>query len=283
MREVLEEIVTHADGVDAVDAGRDPALHEAVLDQHRAPQQPDGAQVRSRSARRGVCGGRRGGAAQRRTVSAWPGESLDRMLARLEPLFFDPDVDPIVTSKTPGPGTRHPAGRARTTSTAASAMADLEAFVEEYPLNSRLVKRDGALVEEVYRVGGRYDGYIRAIVGSPAGGRPVRDAGDGRGAERAHPLLSHGCGIGPDRLRHRLGPGSQFARRHHQRVRRGLHGPSRHEGGLGGARLLRQPAEDGGHSQAGGRRAMVRGPHAVGRSLQESRASAASRPMPSTS
>jgi dipeptidyl-peptidase-3 len=43
-------------------------------------------------------------------------------------------------------------------------MADLEGFTERYPLNSRLVKRDGKLVEEVYRAGGRYDSQIREIV-----------------------------------------------------------------------------------------------------------------------
>ena len=41
-------------------------------------------------------------------------------------------------------------------------MADLEGFEERYGLNSRLVKRDGPLVEEVYRVGGRYGGADRA-------------------------------------------------------------------------------------------------------------------------
>jgi len=43
-------------------------------------------------------------------------------------------------------------------------MEDLEGFTERYPLNSRLVRRDGALVEEVYRVGGMYDREIRQIV-----------------------------------------------------------------------------------------------------------------------
>src|SRR5205085_310937 len=69
----------------------------------------------------------------------------------------------IVTSKTPGPG------KDILTSSANNlydgvAMADLEGFEELYPLNSRLVKKDGRLVEEVYRVGGLYDGYIRQIV-----------------------------------------------------------------------------------------------------------------------
>jgi hypothetical protein len=32
------------------------------------------------------------------------GETLDAMLARMQPLFFDATVDPIVTNKTPGQG-----------------------------------------------------------------------------------------------------------------------------------------------------------------------------------
>ena len=85
------------------------------------------------------------------------------MLARMQPLFFDPAVDPVVTSKTPGPG------RDILTSSANNlyvgvTMADLERFTERYPLNSRVVKRDERIVEEVYRIGGLYDKEIRAIV-----------------------------------------------------------------------------------------------------------------------
>src|SRR6266513_5834410 len=79
------------------------------------------------------------------------GETLDQMLARLQPNFFDPNVDPIVTSKRP------PAGKDILTASsnnlyAGVTMKDLEGFREEYPLNSRLVKRNGQIVEEVYRV-----------------------------------------------------------------------------------------------------------------------------------
>ena len=52
MRDVLEAILTHAVGRRSGDARRDPALHEAVLDQHRPVQQPDRAQVRAAAARR---------------------------------------------------------------------------------------------------------------------------------------------------------------------------------------------------------------------------------------
>ena len=79
-------------------------------------------------------------------------------------MFFDLTVDPIVTNKTPG------AGKDILTSSANNlyvgvTMKDIEGFKEQYPLNSRLVKQNGKLVEEVYRVGGKYDAQIRKIVG----------------------------------------------------------------------------------------------------------------------
>ena len=54
-------------------------------------------------------------------------------------------------------------------------MKDLEGFDERYPLNSRLVKRDGTLVEEVYRVDGRYGSQIAAIVKHLSKRDSVRD------------------------------------------------------------------------------------------------------------
>ena len=92
------------------------------------------------------------------------GETLDHLLARLRPLFFDPNVDPTVTSKTP------PKGKDILTASANNlyrgvTMEDLEGYHEEHALNSRLVKQDGMLAEQVYRVGGLYGAQISAIVG----------------------------------------------------------------------------------------------------------------------
>ena len=92
------------------------------------------------------------------------GETLDKLLARLQPMFFDATFDPMVTAKTP------PAGKDILTASANNlyagvSMKDLEGFKEQYPLNSRLVKANGRLVEEPYKVGGRYSGQISAIVG----------------------------------------------------------------------------------------------------------------------
>jgi len=92
-----------------------------------------------------------------------PGEDVDALLARLEPLFFDRSVDPIVTSKSPGPG-KDILQESANNLYADVSMADLEGFVEQYPLNSRLVKRGGTLVEEVYRIDGRYRKAIGRIV-----------------------------------------------------------------------------------------------------------------------
>lgn len=91
------------------------------------------------------------------------GETLDQMLNRLKPMFFDANFEPSVTNKAPGPGKDILAASANNLY-AGVTMKDLEGFNEQYPLNSRLVKRNGKLVEEVYRVGGRYDPQIREVV-----------------------------------------------------------------------------------------------------------------------
>ena len=91
------------------------------------------------------------------------GESLDDLLRRLEPLFFDRTVDAIATSKTPGPGADILRSSANNLYSEVS-MADLEGFDERFALNSRLVSRGGTLVEEVYRIGSRYSSYLERIV-----------------------------------------------------------------------------------------------------------------------
>jgi dipeptidyl-peptidase-3 len=92
-----------------------------------------------------------------------PGESIDGLAARLAPLFFDRSVDPLVTNKTPADGGDILQSSANNLYDGVS-MADLAGFEERFPLNSRLARRDGRLVEEVYRVGGLYSRHIERIV-----------------------------------------------------------------------------------------------------------------------
>src|SRR4029450_9224576 len=78
-------------------------------------------------------------------------------------MFFDPDFEPMVTCKTPGEGQDILASSANNYYDGVT-MADLEGFEEKNQLNSRLVKRDGKLAEEVYKVGGLYDRELSNIV-----------------------------------------------------------------------------------------------------------------------
>lgn len=91
------------------------------------------------------------------------GESLEGLMKRYEPMFFDPHFDPIVTNKTPGEGKDLLQASANNLYQGVT-MKDLEAFPERYGLNSRVVKGpDGKVVEEPYRIGGRYGSQIAAI------------------------------------------------------------------------------------------------------------------------
>jgi dipeptidyl-peptidase-3 len=92
------------------------------------------------------------------------GETLDAFVDRLAPLFLDAATDPVVTNKSPGPGLDMLATSANNLYEGVT-LRDLESFDERYPLNSRLVAGEGRLVEEIYRVGGRYDRQIRRIIG----------------------------------------------------------------------------------------------------------------------
>jgi len=164
MREVIEEILTHPDGVDA---GTLEAIHTytKLFWLNTGP-------FNNLTARRFVMQVTPGAFAGAVTAAAaaagasFPtrdGETVDGLIERMTPLFLDPDVDPIVTNKTPGPGEDLLRSSANNLYKDVS-VADLEGFEEHYPLTSRLVKVDGELVEEVYRVGGRYSDEISEII-----------------------------------------------------------------------------------------------------------------------
>ena len=92
------------------------------------------------------------------------GETAAQLAVRLAPVVFDPAVDPILTQKTPGGGRDILESSANNLYVGVS-MRDLDGFAECFALNSRLVKTGDRLVEEVCRIGGRYDREIRRIVG----------------------------------------------------------------------------------------------------------------------
>ena len=164
MREVLEEIVTHPDGID------EETL--AAVEKYAKLFWINTGPFNNLTARRFVmettpeafAGAVRAAAADGAELPLRDGEDLGGMVERMTPLFFDPDFEPIVTNKTPGPGEDMLLASANNFYKGVS-MADLETFDEEYPLTSRLVKVDGRLVEEVYKVGGKYSDEISEIIG----------------------------------------------------------------------------------------------------------------------
>jgi dipeptidyl-peptidase-3 len=163
MRDILEEIITHPAGVDP-DTLAEIQRYTKLFWLNTGP-------FNNLTARKFVlkCTPQAFAAAAKASEKAgakFPavnGETPDVLLARLQPIFFDPSVDPVVTNKTPGAGKDILASSANNLYVGVS-MKDFEGFHERHPLNSRVVKRDGKVVEEVYRVGGRYDREIRTII-----------------------------------------------------------------------------------------------------------------------
>lgn len=163
MRDLLEAIVTYSSEVD-------PATLDEIQRYTKLFWINTGA-YNNLTARKFVltCGPERFAAAAHaaaRTgarISPRAGESIEGLLERLRPMFFDPDFDPTVTAKTPPPGQDILTASANNLHVGLT-MDDLGGVQERYPLNSRLVKQDGRLVEEVYRAGGRYGPQIAEIV-----------------------------------------------------------------------------------------------------------------------
>ncbi len=90
-------------------------------------------------------------------------ETIASLVDQYARMFFDPEFEPMVTFKTPGEDQDILASSANNLYVGVT-MADLEGFAERHPLNSRVVKREGKIVEEVYRIGGLYDRELRNVV-----------------------------------------------------------------------------------------------------------------------
>ena len=190
MREVLEEIITHTDGVDPGTLG---AIHQyaKLFWLNTGPFNNLTARkfvVETTPAAFGaaVAAAARAGA----TFPTRAGETPIRMVERMTPLFFDPEFEPIVTNKTPGAGEDLLLSSANNLYKGVST-ADLAGFEERYPA-------DVAAGEGGRRAGrgglqGRGQIQRRDLRDhQPPGSRaPVCKRADGEGAARQHRLLPH--------------------------------------------------------------------------------------------
>jgi len=164
MRNVLEEILTHSEGIDAAVLAEIQRYTKLFWLNTGPYNNLTARKFLLKCAPEAFAAAAKTAVKNGATIAGAGGESLEAMLARLKPAFFDAGVEPIVTNKTPGPGKDILTSSANNLYVGVT-MKGLEHFEERYALNSRLVKQTGKLVEEVYRVGGKYDGQIRQIVG----------------------------------------------------------------------------------------------------------------------
>jgi len=98
------------------------------------------------------------------TFATQNGETLDAMLQRLRPMFFDADFEPSITTKAPPPGKDILTASYNNLYAGGVSMNDVKGFTEKYGLNARLVKSGGKLTEEVYKIDGRYAKQITEVV-----------------------------------------------------------------------------------------------------------------------
>ncbi|MCU1340790.1 MAG: putative dipeptidyl-peptidase [Candidatus Acidoferrum typicum] len=170
LKQLLEGIWTHPEGIDADALEKIRSYTKQVWIQHGNYNQdssrkflPEFTSAELRSVAH--CAFKNGA-----NFGVNSGAQLDTLLARLEKPVFDANYKTFLTSKTPPPGqdvltasgnnlyenvTREEAGK----------------ITEQYALNSRIVKRDSQVFEEVWRAGtpdgkvppGRYAEYIRRI------------------------------------------------------------------------------------------------------------------------
>ncbi len=163
MRGVIEPIVAHPRGVDRAVLGEIQRYTKLFWINNGPYNNLTARKFVLKLTPAELTGAAKAAAAAGATFATRPGESLEAMLARLGPMFVDPDVDPIVTNKTPPPGKDILTASANNLYAGVS-LADVKGFTEKYGLNSRLAKRDGHLVEEVNRIDGRYGSQIANVV-----------------------------------------------------------------------------------------------------------------------
>jgi len=165
MRGILDQIAAHPQGIDAAALGEIQRYTKLFWINNGAYNNLTARKFVLKTTPEAFAAAAHASEKAGATFATRNGESLDATLKRLQPMFFDPNVDPIVTSKTPPPGKDILTASSNNLYAGGVSMPDLKGFTERYGLNARLVKQaSGKLVEEVYKIDGRYATQITAIV-----------------------------------------------------------------------------------------------------------------------
>lgn len=116
-------------------------------------------------------------------------EALKEKLNKLKRTIFDPDFEPLLANKSPKEGENIITASGNNYYEGVS-LNDLENFEEKYPLNSKVVKEDGEIIEQVYRAGtdsvpaGLYAKQLSRVIDNLEKALPY--AGDGQKAALKH-------------------------------------------------------------------------------------------------
>ena len=173
IRDLVEEVLTHADGVDA-ETLEEVRRYTKLFwlnngPHHSTTSRKEVLKCSFDAFAEAVKKAEANGA----TLPKREGETTGRLLERMRPILFDPQVDSHATRKSPGEGRDILEASANNFYGKEVTLDDLEGFEEQYPLNSKLVKRpDGTLEEVIWRAGfddvvpaGMYAEQIRDIIG----------------------------------------------------------------------------------------------------------------------
>lgn len=171
IRDLLEEIVTHPDGIDkdTLDEIRrytklfwvNNGIHNSITSKKNLIRgsKDDFLKAALKAEANGA------------KLPKHEGQSTEEFIGKIWPLLADPKVDSNCTNSSPGEGKDILEASCNSFYRDVT-VKDLEGFKERYPLNSTLVKRDGKLRELVWRGGfddvippGLYAKQINAIVG----------------------------------------------------------------------------------------------------------------------
>jgi dipeptidyl-peptidase III len=99
-----------------------------------------------------------------------PNETIRNLVARLTPILFDPEHEPMLTAKNPTGGEDALAASAVTFYGPGVTSADLAAFQERYPLNSTVLKTaSGRVEEQVWRAGDPWRGIPEGLYAEELG------------------------------------------------------------------------------------------------------------------
>src|SRR6202790_193191 len=171
LKQLLEGIWTHPEGIDAVALGKIRHYTKQVWIQH-GNYNPDSSrkflpEFTSAELRTAAHRAFKNGA----NFGVPSGAQLGTLLAGLERPIFDAYYRTFLTAKTPPPGEDvvSASGNIQYENVTRQGVAGIG---DHYALNSRIVKRDGYVFEEVWRAGtpdgkvppGRYADYIRRII-----------------------------------------------------------------------------------------------------------------------